>query len=146
MNFLDFRSRMFPLACFNVNQVYAWQPDFNRNNLVRWTSQRLIIRLRQGYYTFPEYLSQADYPYYFANRIYRPSYVSPPYGAGLLRDDSGGCDTYHQRYLSEDCFLLESCRNFFLPVRKGRHDVRILQQKDGRRPLHIICQSGKGPD
>ena len=67
---------MFPLACFNVNQVYAWQPDFNRNNLVRWTSQGLIVRLRQGYYTFPEYLSQADYPYYFANRIYRPSYVS----------------------------------------------------------------------
>jgi predicted transcriptional regulator of viral defense system len=67
---------MFPLACFNVNQVYAWQPDFNRNNLVRWTSQGLIIRLRQGYYTFPEYLSRADYPYYFANRIYRPSYVS----------------------------------------------------------------------
>jgi len=67
---------MFPLACFNVNQVYAWQPDFNRNNLVRWTSQGLIVRLRQGYYTFPEYLSRADYPYYFANRIYRPSYVS----------------------------------------------------------------------
>jgi len=76
MNFLDFRSRMFPLACFNVNQVYAWQPDFNRNNLVRRTSQGLIIRLRQGYYTFPEYLTRADYPYYFANRIYRPSYVS----------------------------------------------------------------------
>ena len=67
---------MFPLACFNVNQVYAWQPDFSRNNLVRWTGQGLIIRLRQGYYTFPEYLKMPDYPYYFANRIYRPSYVS----------------------------------------------------------------------
>jgi len=67
---------MFPLACFNVNQVYAWQPDFSRNNLVRWTSQGLLMRLRQGYYTFPEYLNMPDYPYYFANRIYRPSYVS----------------------------------------------------------------------
>ena len=67
---------MFPLACFNVNQVYAWQPDFSRNNLVRWTSQGLLVRLRQGYYTFPEYLSKADYSFYFANRIYRPSYVS----------------------------------------------------------------------
>ena len=67
---------MFPLACFNVNQVYAWQPGFSRNNLVRWTHQGLIIRLRQGYYTFPEYLSMPDYPYYFANRIYLPSYVS----------------------------------------------------------------------
>lgn len=76
MNFIEFRTQLFPLTCFNVNQVYAWQPDFNRNNLVRWTSQGLIIRLRQGYYTFPEYLSLPDYPYYFANRIYRPSYVS----------------------------------------------------------------------
>lgn len=67
---------MSPLACFNVNQVYAWQPDFSRNNLVRWTSQGLLIRLRQGYYTFPEYLSKPDYSFYFANRIYRPSYVS----------------------------------------------------------------------
>ena len=76
MNFNEFRTRMFPLACFNVNQVYAWQPDFSRNNLVRWTSQGLLIRLRQGYYTFPEYLGKADYSFYFANRIYRPSYVS----------------------------------------------------------------------
>jgi len=67
---------MFPLACFNVNQVYAWQPDFSRNNLVRWTGQGLLVRLRQGYYTFPEYLRKADYSFYFANRIYRPSYVS----------------------------------------------------------------------
>jgi len=76
VNFIEFRTRLFPLACFNVNQVYAWKPDFNRNNLVRWTSQGLIIRLRQGYYTFPEYLRMPDYPFYFANRIYLPSYVS----------------------------------------------------------------------
>ena len=36
----------------------------------------MIIRLRQGYYTFPEYLKMPDYPFYFANRIYLPSYVS----------------------------------------------------------------------
>lgn len=76
MNFIEFRSKFFDLACFNINQIYAWQPDFNRNNLIRWTNHGLIIRLRQGYYTFPEYKSRADYPLYFANRIYRPSYVS----------------------------------------------------------------------
>ena len=76
MNYIEFRRKMFDLACFNVNQVYAWQPGFNRNNLVRWTNQGLLIRLRQGYYTFPEYKGRADYPYYFANRIYRPSYIS----------------------------------------------------------------------
>jgi len=76
MLFLEFRKKLFDLACFNVNQIYAWDPDFNRNNLVRWTKQGLIIRLRQGYYTFPEYGSKRDYIWYFANRIYRPSYIS----------------------------------------------------------------------
>jgi predicted transcriptional regulator of viral defense system len=76
MNFIEFRRKMFDLACFNINQVYAWQPDFNRNNLVHWTNRGLIIRLKQGYYTFPEYKGKADYPFYFANRIYRPSYIS----------------------------------------------------------------------
>lgn len=76
MNFIEFRRKMFDLACFNVNQVYAWDPGFNRNNLVRWTATGLIIRLRQGYYTFPEYIGRPDYPLWFANRIYRPSYIS----------------------------------------------------------------------
>ena len=76
MTYIEFRKKMFDLACFNINQVYAWQPDFNRNNLINWTKRGLILRLRQGYYTFPEYKSRADYPLYFANRIYRPSYIS----------------------------------------------------------------------
>lgn len=76
MQFIEFRRKMFDLACFNINQIYAWKNDFNRNNLVRWTKQGLILRLRQGYYTFPEYRSKSDYAWYFANRIYRPSYIS----------------------------------------------------------------------
>jgi len=67
---------MFDLACFNIDQVYAWQPDFDRNNLSRWTKKGLLIRLRQGYFTFPEYKDKRDFAYYFANRIYRPSYIS----------------------------------------------------------------------
>ncbi len=67
---------MYDLACFNVNQVYAWEPGFDRNNFVRWTKKGLLIRLRQGYYTFPEYSEKSDFIMYFANRIYRPSYIS----------------------------------------------------------------------
>jgi len=67
---------MVTLACFNVNQVYAWCPDFDRNNFIRWTKKGLLIRLRQGFYTFPEYQGKPDFPYYFANRMYNPSYVS----------------------------------------------------------------------
>ena len=76
MNYLEFKERMFDLGCFNIYQVYAWKPGFDRNNFVRWTRKGLLIRLRQGYYTFPEYKGKPDFALYFANRIYRPSYVS----------------------------------------------------------------------
>jgi predicted transcriptional regulator of viral defense system len=76
MNYLEFKERMFDLGCFNTYQVYAWKPGFDRNNFVRWTRKGLLIRLRQGYYTFPEYKGKPDFALYFANRIYRPSYVS----------------------------------------------------------------------
>lgn len=76
MNYLLFKNKMFDLGCFNIHQVYAWKPGFDRNNFVRWTKKGLLIRLRQGYYTFPDYKDKPDFALYFANRIYRPSYVS----------------------------------------------------------------------
>jgi predicted transcriptional regulator of viral defense system len=76
MNYLEFKNKMFDLGCFNIHQVYAWEPGFDRNNFVRWTKKGLIVRLRQGYFTFPEYKAKPDFALYFANRIYSPSYVS----------------------------------------------------------------------
>ncbi len=76
MTFLEFKEKLFELACFNIHQVYAWQPDFDRNNLTRWVKKGYLFRLRQGYFAFSEYKSTRDYPFYFANKIYRPSYIS----------------------------------------------------------------------
>ncbi len=76
MNFLEFRKRWLDLACFNICQIYAWAPDFNRNNLTRWVKEGKLVRLRQGYFTFSEYKNRPDYFLYFANRIYNPSYIS----------------------------------------------------------------------
>lgn len=76
MNYLEFRKKMFDLACFSINQVYAYQSNFDRNNLTRWVKRGLLIKLRQGLYSFPEYLEQPSYALFFANRIYRPSYIS----------------------------------------------------------------------
>ncbi len=76
MNYLRFRQKMYDLACFSIDQVYAWQPGFDRNNLYRWTKKGLLIRLKRGYFAFPEYQSKPDYAYYFANCIYKPSYIS----------------------------------------------------------------------
>ena len=76
MNWIEFKSRMFDLSCFNTNQVYAWQSGFDRNNLVRWLQRGYLVRLRQGVYAFPEYKGKPDMAVYFAGRIYNPSYVS----------------------------------------------------------------------
>jgi predicted transcriptional regulator of viral defense system len=64
------------LICFNVNQVYAWQPDFEKNNLTRWTKQNLLVKLRNSWYSFPEYLKIPNSQYFISNKIYSPSYVS----------------------------------------------------------------------
>lgn len=76
MNYLDFKKRFYELGGFTIHQVYAWQPHFDRNNITRWIKKKYLIRLRQGYYTFPEYKDNIDNIYYFANRIYLPSYIS----------------------------------------------------------------------
>lgn len=76
MNYLEFKSEFFEVGCFNTHQVQAWEPGFQSNNLTRWTKQRLLVKLRQGYYAFPEYLSQRDFSLYISNRIYKPSYIS----------------------------------------------------------------------
>ncbi|MBG0860416.1 MAG: type IV toxin-antitoxin system AbiEi family antitoxin domain-containing protein [Bacteroidales bacterium] len=76
MNFIEFRNRFLSLACFTTNQVYASYPGFNRNNLGRWVRQGYLVRLRQGYYAFPEYRESAEFALYFANVIYKPSYIS----------------------------------------------------------------------
>ena len=60
MNYLVFKEKMFELSCFNINQIYVWQPHFDRNNLTRWLKKGMLVRLRQGYYTFPEYKKKPD--------------------------------------------------------------------------------------
>ena len=76
MNFIEFRNKFLSLAYFTTNQVYASFPEFNRNNLLHWVRQGYLIRLRQGYYAFPEYRESTDFTLYFANTIYKPSYIS----------------------------------------------------------------------
>ncbi|TCS85042.1 hypothetical protein EDD80_11525 [Anseongella ginsenosidimutans] len=48
LDFLTFKEKLFDLACFSTDQVYAWQPDFDRNNLTRWIRKGYLVRLRQG--------------------------------------------------------------------------------------------------
>ena len=76
MDFLTFKERMYPMGCFNINQVLLWEKDFDRNNLTRWCHRGLLVKLRNQYYAFPEYRQVPDFSRYVANRIYVPSYIS----------------------------------------------------------------------
>lgn len=76
MIFQEFRKVFFDLACFSTNQVYSWREGFDKNNFGRWVKQGLIIRLKPGLYSFPEYLGQPGFEFFIANKIYRPSYIS----------------------------------------------------------------------
>jgi len=76
MLFQEFRKAFYETGCFSSAQVHAWYPGFDKNNLRRWINKRLLVKLRQGFYCFPEYLGQAGYELVVANRIYRPSYIS----------------------------------------------------------------------
>jgi len=76
MDFLTFKERMYPMGCFNINQVLLWENDFDRNNLTRWCHRGLLVKLRNQYYAFPEYRQMPDFSRYVANRIYSPSYIS----------------------------------------------------------------------
>ena len=76
MDYLTFRERMYPMGCFNINQVLLWEKTFDRNNLTRWCKKGLLLKLRNQYYAFPEYRAVPDFAQYVANRIYSPSYIS----------------------------------------------------------------------
>lgn len=76
MNFVEFHKQWHKFGCFNINQVFSWNPHFNRMNLYNWEKKKYLIKLRKEFYAFPDYQNVPDFGYYIANRIYRPSYIS----------------------------------------------------------------------
>lgn len=76
MLYQEFYQTWFAQGCFTSNQVYAWKKGFDKNNLGRWVRNGLLIKLRNGFYSFPEYLNKPNSGLFVANRIYLPSYIS----------------------------------------------------------------------
>ncbi len=76
MNFWQLRNQFYDLVCFNINQVYAWQPGFDKNNITRWVKQKLLVKLRNSWYSFPDYIKMPNIQHFVSNKIYSPSYVS----------------------------------------------------------------------
>lgn len=76
MTWYEFRNAYIELGCVSIQEVYAGNPGFDRNNFVRWTKKGYLVRLRRGIYAFSELLGKADIATYFAGKLYRPSYIS----------------------------------------------------------------------
>jgi predicted transcriptional regulator of viral defense system len=76
MIFEEFRKEFIDQICFTSNQVYAWHPAFDKNNLTRWVKKGYLIKLKNDSYTFSELRDTNNIQLYIANRMYRPSYVS----------------------------------------------------------------------
>jgi len=76
MIYYDFRQAFFDQGCFTSNQIFTWRPELDKNTPGRWVQKGLLVKLRNGIYTFPEYLKKPNFSLFAANKIYRPSYVS----------------------------------------------------------------------
>lgn len=76
MTYLQFREQWHEVGCFNVYQVRAACPNFDRGNLTRWVSKGYLVRLRQDWYAFAELLHVPEFARYVAQKMYAPSYIS----------------------------------------------------------------------
>ena len=79
MVYLAFREQWHGVGCFNIYQIRAWDPKFDRSNLTRWVQRGYLSKLRQDWYAFSDLKSNPEMARYIAQRIYSPSYISLHY-------------------------------------------------------------------
>lgn len=48
MTYLEFREKWHGMGCFNVYQIRAWEPGFDRSNLTRWVKRGLFVETAAG--------------------------------------------------------------------------------------------------
>ncbi|MCK5156218.1 MAG: hypothetical protein KAQ69_07300 [Spirochaetales bacterium] len=78
MNYTSLVKKIGNLPCFTTGMAVPGEnPAQLRVQLARWTKDGRVIRLRRGLYTLAEpYCKQKPDPFYLANQIRTPSYVS----------------------------------------------------------------------
>ena len=79
MTYLEFREQWHGMGCFNIYQIRAWEPGFDRSNLTRWVKRGYLSKLRQDWYAFSDLKGIPEMARYIAQRIYTPSYISLHY-------------------------------------------------------------------
>ncbi len=78
MKFTNLMKKIGNLPCFTTGMAVSGEdPAQLRAQLARWTKAGRIIRLNRGLYTLAEpYRKQQPDPFYIANKIKTPSYIS----------------------------------------------------------------------
>lgn len=76
MNYIGFKEQNLARGCFSTHGLGASSPAALSSNLTRWTHEGRLIKLRSGWYTFPERTVSFADRMFCANNIYAPSYVS----------------------------------------------------------------------
>ncbi len=69
MNFIEFRNSFIEVGCVATNQISAQYPDFNANNLTRWTRQGLLVKLRQAWCGYVMHVMAKVLLRYLAKRV-----------------------------------------------------------------------------
>jgi len=70
-----FRELFFARGCFSPDEVASSGMYLNKNDFTRWCRNGWLVKLRNGLYTFPEYIRFPNFVFHAAVKMY-PSYVS----------------------------------------------------------------------
>ncbi len=76
LSFLQFREAFSQQGIFSVYHIRLVFPRFNSDNLLHWQRKGYILKLRNSWYCFKEFITITDFQYLVANTIYAPSYIS----------------------------------------------------------------------
>lgn len=76
MKFLEFREALSEFTVFSYPDILKSYPLFDRRRLVEWQAKKYILKIRNGYYWFPQKEISESFLMYISNKIYKPSYVS----------------------------------------------------------------------
>lgn len=76
MNIYQFAKIFQGIPVFSTLDIEKRFPGFERENLLNWQKKGILIRIRNGWYSFASEIKTLEQAYYTANKIYTPSYVS----------------------------------------------------------------------
>ena len=76
MDFLIFSNTFSQQKLVSVREIAKEFPGFSLENLTNWQKKGYLLKIRNGWYAFPDMLKTEADLFFLANRLHRPSYVS----------------------------------------------------------------------